>query len=122
MYSGDVGEEEMVTFVQDFIVQNTIQKLDFERKYEGWGSMMWVLAVVGILLVCFIILLFYIANLKGKSKKVKVLIFGLGLLFIITPLISGAIAMMANVCSCAANRDCSFFAHYDLWYCPLHKG
>lgn len=94
LYSGDVDEEEMVTFVWDFIVQNTIQELDFDRKYEGWGSIMWVLAVVGILLVCFIIVLFYSANLKDKSKKVKVLIFGLGLLFIITPLISGAIAMI----------------------------
>lgn len=62
----------MVTFVRDFIVQNTIQELNFERKYEGQGSMMWVLAVVGILLVCFIIVLFYIANLKEKSKGTNI--------------------------------------------------
>ncbi|WP_042476432.1 hypothetical protein [Bacillus ndiopicus] len=92
-YSGAVNEEEMIAFVKDFILHNTIQQLDFMKKYEKkWGSSLQAkLIAVSTFVLIFIAALYYIV--RRKSKKIKVMTFGISSLFIITPLVSWVIAM-----------------------------
>lgn len=92
-YAGAVDEEEMIAFVRDFVIHNTIQQLDFEKKYGKWGSSLPIkLISVSIFVLCFIIVIAYI--FRRESKKVRLLTYGLSLLFVITPLVSWVISMV----------------------------
>lgn len=97
-YVADVKAQEMISFVQDFIINNKVQNLQFEEMTtpDNWwvnGGKSIVIAITLVVVVSFLLW----RKTKRESKKAKTILWGVATIFVIAPLVSWLIGMFTGI-------------------------